>query len=225
MSYPEPQTELDVKPGDGPSDGATAVDETDVSDTEHEESIEQYMAALLDRVRGLTTAAGGPSAERGQSSASVASAQTAASVRGQTANTASGDPAAADVTPQVRRPARAPVKKRCAESADEVSAMRGLANLNAYLAIQTHSIRQLIVDARRILAFAAAIILATFLFLRTEAAAQPLGCLAAVGATVVAAACCLQYFRITREMTRRARAGCEEPAAKSTDADAAATRA
>jgi hypothetical protein len=184
---------------------ATAPEETPQGNAEPEESIEQYMAALLERVRGVT---GPAQAEQGTQNAYNQQTRTATSLSLPTANSTQTDQgeASTPATP-AEKPVREPSKKRVPESADKVSAMRGLANLNAYLAIQTHSVQQLYVDARRTLLLAVATMLSAFFFLRTPTASQPLGCVATCLATMVAGACCWQYFRITGEMARRSPTG------------------
>jgi hypothetical protein len=222
MSRPEHGTRL--TPGEDPLGVAISADEAPGAGADQEDSIEQYMAALLKRVSGLTALAQGEQPEWGQPSGCNHQAQPPVPARSPTARVGHAGVTASPAVAPALKPVRDPGKKRSPESVDSVSAMRGLANLNAHLAIQTHSVRQLAGDARRTLRFAAATMLASFLFLRTADAGRPLGCVVASATTLVAAACCWQYFRILREMARRSVTGGEESPAKTSDNDPTVAR-
>jgi len=211
MSFPEPENTLTPEES---SCGATAGVEASAGGDEQEESVADYMVALLERLRGPTMAAQEVPPKRVQRSASNPQDQPSAPVCGQSAKIRQVDTTFPVDEASEWKPDAAPVTKRPPESMDRVSAMRRLANLNASLAIQTHSVKQLVIDVRRTLGSAAATMLASFLLLRTPIATRPPGCIAAVFCTLVAAACCWQYFRITGEMARRLRAICEEQPAK-----------
>jgi len=200
MSFPKPENNLTPEES---SSGATATGEASAGGNDLEESVEQYMAALLERVRVPTTAGQGSPPKRSQQSASNPQVQPSTPVRNQTAKTRQVEATFPADEESERKPARVPVEKRPQENMDNVSAMRRLATLSAHLAVETHSVKQLVTDARRTLGFAAATMLASFLLLRSPIAARPPGCIAALFSTLVAAACCWQYFRITREMARR----------------------
>lgn len=164
---------------------------------EDEQSIEQYMLGLLERVRNPAGTAQDPSAESKRPSENQP--QAVAVACGQSPKETPSTPGV-PATATYEKSADTTPRKRATESADSVSLMRGLANLNARAALQTHSIKQLTTGAVRTLALAMIVIGTSLLALQTEFPSRTLACVIAMAGVVVSAACCCHYVRITEAM-------------------------
>jgi hypothetical protein len=182
-----------------------------------EQSIEQYMMGLLARVGNLTNAAKGEPSPQDRQGADKRQMPAPPSTPGQTAAAVQTDRELSVARSSRDEPAEISPRQHCPVSADGLSTMRELANLNARAAVMTHSVKQLVIHARRTLATAAAAMLASFVAMRSAVAGQPLAYAFAVLGMFVVLACCWQYFRITEVISRKPLTDSEEMHARSKD--------
>jgi len=96
------------------------------------------------------------------------------------------------------------------EQPEMIAAMRELAICHARAVVETHSIRQLISDARRKLLTGLLVILSCFILIGTTRVGSTLTCVIAWGGTLLAAVQGWQYLRIARDLATKMSASGQE---------------
>ncbi|MGA2255556.1 MAG: hypothetical protein ABSG53_12905, partial [Thermoguttaceae bacterium] len=113
MSFPEPENPLTTEES---SCGATATGEASAGGDEHEESVAQYMVALMERLHGPTVAGQETPPKRIQRSAPNPQDQLSTPARNQTAKIGQVGTTVPVDEPSERKAVRDPVEKRLPES-------------------------------------------------------------------------------------------------------------
>jgi hypothetical protein len=159
-----------------------------------EESIDDYMSRLMERVRGGTGRTESP-ARRPQNTTPQAAPEAPRAVEVKAAETSTPVP----VTPRPPEPVERAPRKAAPEKEVGLSAMRELANLSAKNAISQHARRQMIVSTRDklLVAVAGLVVGAVMLWFWGRPLAAPLTFYSAIASFIVALFWGMQYAVMT----------------------------